>query len=145
MLEELSISLRRNFMPCLTVIVAAGVAGALCELTTWRSSGAVLISVTVIYISLWMMQKAVGLFNLRALTIPALFYIGYLALVLVPGFFILSHHPEPYRTRYLVGIESVLITVPLGVLFTNLNCRFHKQEIGSYFREPLKRSHDHRW
>ena len=75
-MTELSITLRRNFMSCLTVIVAAGVAGALCQLTTWRSSGVVLMSATVIYISLWMMQKAVGLFNLRGLTIPALFYFG---------------------------------------------------------------------
>ena len=103
----------------------------------WILPPLVLLSGLIIAVSLWMMQRSVSLFNLRQLTIPALFYFMYFGIILIPGFFIFDAEITPSRWRFLFGIESVLLTVPLGICVANLLLRFRRQEIASYFRRPV--------
>ena len=100
--------------------------------------GLAVLSIIVIGISLWMMQRLVGLFNLRQITAPAFFYYLYLVTILVPGFFIFADEVTPSRWRFLFGIESVLVTVPIGIATANLLMRFDKRSIAEYFRRPVE-------
>jgi oligosaccharide repeat unit polymerase len=100
--------------------------------------GLAVLSIIVIGISLWMMQRLVGLFNLRQITAPAFFYYLYLVTILVPGFFIFADEVTPSRWRFLFGIESVLVTVPIGIATANLLMRFEKRSIAEYFRRPVE-------
>ncbi|HEX4076401.1 MAG TPA: hypothetical protein VHX49_13455 [Candidatus Acidoferrales bacterium] len=101
--------------------------------------GLVVLSSIVVLISLWMMHRLVGLFNLRQITAPAFFYYLYFAAILVPGFFIFADEVTPSRWRFLLGIESVLLSVPLGIAIANLFFRFGKRGIANYFRRPVEK------
>ncbi|MGH9404454.1 MAG: O-antigen polymerase [Terriglobia bacterium] len=136
--------MKRNLTSGLTIVMASVAAAMVCALIAKQRSGVVLVSAAIIAVSLWIMEKTVGLFSFRKLTIPSFWYWAYLALVLVPGFFVYPGHPEPYRTKYLIGIESVLVTVPLGMWLANHLFRFNKSETARYFRAPLIRIKDHR-
>jgi oligosaccharide repeat unit polymerase len=85
-----------------------------------------------------MMHRLVGLFNLRQITAPAFFYLLYFVSILVPGFFIFADEVTPSRWRFLFGIESVLITVPIGIAAANLFLGFNKRSIAEYFRQPVE-------
>lgn len=91
----------------------------------------------LIVASLWMMHCLVGLFNLRQLTIPAFFYFLYLAVILIPGFFIFNEEITSSRWRFLFGIESVVVTVPLGIWLASLSLGFRRQETTNYFRRAV--------
>lgn len=106
-------------------------------LCLWLLPPLALLSGFLIACSLWGMQHLVGLFNLRQLTIPAFFYFLYVSVILIPGFFIFGDEITPSRGRFLFGIESVIITVPLGIWFANLLLNFRAQETANYFRQPV--------
>jgi oligosaccharide repeat unit polymerase len=99
--------------------------------------GLAVLSLIVIGASLWMMHRLVGLFNLRQITAPAFFYYLYFASILLPGFFIFADEITPSRWRFLFGIESVLISVPIGIAIANLFLGFGKRSIGYFFRRPV--------
>lgn len=101
-------------------------------------SGIALLSILVIGLSIWMMQRLVGLFSLKQLTIAGFFYFLYFAAILVPGLFIFADEVTPSRWRFLLGIESVLITVPIGVAIANLCFGSRKREISNFFRQPVE-------
>jgi len=103
----------------------------------WMLPRLALLSGLLIAASLWMMQRIVGLFNLRQITIPAFFYFLYIAVILIPGFFIFNEEITPSRWRFLIGIESIVVTVPVGIWFANLCLGFRRQEIANYFRRPV--------
>jgi hypothetical protein len=95
------------------------------------------LSALTILASVWLMQTLVGVFNLRRITIPAFFYYLYFAVILLPGFFIFSDEVTPTRWRFLFGIESVLITVPIGIAIANLLFRFNRKRIAIFFDSPV--------
>jgi oligosaccharide repeat unit polymerase len=103
----------------------------------WMLPRLALFSGLLIAASLWMMQRVVGLFNLRQVTIPAFFYFLYIAIILIPGFFIFNDEITPSRWRFLFGIESVVVTVPIGIWFASLFLGFRRQETADYFRRPV--------
>ena len=103
----------------------------------WMLRPLVLLSGLLIAASIWMMQRLVGLFNLKQLTISAFFYYLYIAVILIPGFFIFNDEITPSRWRFLVGIESVMLTVPLGIWVANFWLGFRKQETTNYFRQQV--------
>jgi oligosaccharide repeat unit polymerase len=107
-------------------------------LSVWVLPPLALLSGFLIVASLWLMQRLVGLFNLKQLTIPGFFYYIYLAIILIPGFFVFREETTPSRWRFLFGIESVIITVPLGIWIANLVLDFRRQETANYFGRPLK-------
>jgi len=106
-------------------------------LSLWILPPIALLSGLLIVASLMVMQRLVGLFCLTRLTIPAFFYLIYISVILVPGFFIFNDEITGSRERFLFGIESVLITVPLGVWLANYCFGFRKQETADYFRRPV--------
>ena len=103
----------------------------------WIASSLVLLSIVVGGVSLWMMHSLVGLFNLKQLNIASFFYWIYLAVILTPGFFIFSDESTSSRMRFLFGIESVLIAVPIGIFLANRLFHFKKEEITEYFRSDV--------
>lgn len=107
-------------------------------LCLWIFPPVVLISSLIVGLSFWSMHRLVGVFNFRRLTIPSLFFLMYVAIILIPGFSIFHDEVTPSRGRFLVGIESVLITVPVGILLANLFSGFGRKEIASYFRAPIE-------
>jgi len=105
--------------------------------TLWILPPLAVLSGFLIMASLWIMQRLVGLFNLRQLTIPAFFYYLYFAVILVPGFFMFHDEITPSRWRFLFGIESVMLTVPLGIWLANVVLGFRRQETADYYRQPV--------
>lgn len=109
----------------------------LLPLSVWILPPLVLISSLVVGFSIWSMHRLVGVFNFRQVTIPTLFFLMYVAIILVPGFSIYHDEITASRGRFLVGIESVLVTVPVGIWLANLFCGFRKKEIAHYFQVPI--------
>jgi hypothetical protein len=95
------------------------------------------LSATIMFVSLWMMQRQIGIFNLRRITIPAFFYLLYLVVILVPGFFVYTDEVTNGRWRFLFGIESALITVPVGIWIANFVWRYRKAETERFFAADL--------
>lgn len=100
--------------------------------------GLVVLSIIVIAVSMWMMHRLVGLFNLWQVTTPVFFYYLYFVTILVPGFFIFADEVTPSRWRFLFGIESILITVPVGIAIANLILGSSKRTVALYFRRPVE-------
>jgi oligosaccharide repeat unit polymerase len=100
--------------------------------------GLVVLSIAVIAISMWMMHRLAGLFNLRQVTAPVFFYYLYFVTILVPGFFIFADEVTPSRWRFLFGIESVLVTVPVGIAIANLILGSSKRNVALFFRRPVE-------
>ncbi len=89
-------------------------------------------------LSLWMMQKAIRIFDFRRVTICSLWYFTYLAMIYFSSFLVFLDKPEPYRSTYLFSVESVLITVPIGIFITNRFLKFKTTEIAEYYASPLQ-------
>jgi oligosaccharide repeat unit polymerase len=96
-----------------------------------------LLSCLVLLCSCLLVRESVDLFNMRAITIPSFWYLTYLAMILLPAFFVFADQEGPYRARYLLAVESVLITVPLGWQLANFQFHFRKPEIEKYFLSPV--------
>lgn len=58
------------------------------------------------------------LFDLRKLALPAVALMSYLILVAVPAIFVFLDEAGSSRFNYLVAVQSVLVTLPLGVALT---------------------------
>jgi hypothetical protein len=98
----------------------------------------VVLSILIGFVSLWMMHRLVGVFNLRRLNIASFFYLIYGVVILVPGFFIFNDEITSSRMRFLFGIESVLISVPVGLFLANWFFGFGKEEIAGYFQKEVQ-------
>src|SRR5215475_7607267 len=111
-------------------IISASCAGAACAILT----------IIVFLISFVLTNKCCNLFNLRQVTIGSFWYVSYLAMIVYPAFYVYASEDGPYRVTYLFGVESVLITVPLGWLLANRLFRFSKEGTADLFqlsfREP---------
>jgi len=106
--------------------------------------GAGIVSMAIVAVSLWMMHRLCGVFDLTRITIPSFFYDLYVVSILVPGFFIFADEVTSSRLRFLIGIESVLITVPVGISIANLLWGFERRQVTGFFEravpsEPLGR------
>jgi len=103
----------------------------------WIASSLVVLSIAVGGVSLWMMHRLVGVFNLTRLNIASFFYWIYLAVILTPGFFIFNEEITSSRINFLFGIESVLITVPIGIFLANRLFHFKRVEIVEHFQTDV--------
>ncbi len=97
----------------------------------------VIVSGLILACSFWLMQKAVGVFNLRVQTIPGCCYLVYVGTVLVPSFFVYADQHDPFRRTYLFAVESALLTIPLGILFAKQIFQFYRSETMAYFRSAV--------
>jgi oligosaccharide repeat unit polymerase len=96
-----------------------------------------ILSCVVVLLSVFLMHRLVGLFDLKRLTIPSFFYAIYLTIILIPAFFLYSNEYTPSRGAFLFGVESVLLTVPLGIWLANRFFHFRKRETVNYFKSPV--------
>jgi len=97
-----------------------------------------ILSLGILLASLWLMQKSVNIFNIKQLTIPGFFYISYIIMIFFPSFFIAIDKAPPYRNSYLLAVNSVLLTVPLGSFISNFIFRFKIREIKLFFSKPIE-------
>jgi oligosaccharide repeat unit polymerase len=90
-------------------------------------------SAIVLSLSWWLVRKTTVLFNFRRVMITGFWYLTYLAMIFIPAFFVFGDQEDPYRSRYLFAVHSVLITVPIGWLLANWFCRFRKCDNERFF------------
>ncbi len=104
----------------------------------WILPPLISLSALLIVASMYAMHHLVAVFHLKRLTIPSFFYFIYLAVILTPGFFIFRDEYSQSRWHFLFGIESVLITVPLGIWIANSLFQFRRRETEEYFCRTLR-------
>lgn len=91
----------------------------------------------VLLVSAWLMRKISNPLDLQRLNLVSFWYLSYLAVDFFPSFFVYANHEGPDRSRYLISVLSVLITVPLGAVFAGA-IRFSRQrKAETYFNESL--------
>src|ERR1700683_1407254 len=96
------------------------------------------VSALVMVTSFWWMHHLVGAFNFRRVNISTFYYWMYVAVIITPGFFIYHDEISPGKWRFLFGIESALLTVPLGIWITNFIYCFSKRETDRYFLRDVE-------
>jgi oligosaccharide repeat unit polymerase len=96
------------------------------------------LSTLVLYCSLRLLQRTTTLFASRRITIVSFWYLSYLAMIFLPAFYVFSDQEGPFRASYLFAVESVLITVPFGVLAASWLLGFRKQETDHFFLDLPK-------
>jgi oligosaccharide repeat unit polymerase len=99
--------------------------------------GIVSLSGAVVVLSIWMMEREVGIFNLRRLTIPSFYYWMYFAVILIPGFVVYQDEISPEKWRFLFGIESAMLTVPVGIWLANVTWNFRKKDAVAFYERDL--------
>ena len=99
-----------------------------------------LLSCLVILCSRTLVQKTVDLFHMRRVTIASFWYLTYLAMIFFPAFFVFADQEGPYRGQYLLAVESVLISVPLGWWLAKCQFHYQKTEVERYFLSPVSDS-----
>lgn len=88
-------------------------------------------------LSLLWMQKLIRVLDLRRLTVPSIFYLGYMTLLYVPSYFVAKQMAERARIDYIFAVMSVAFTVPLGVAFINMLSGFQAKEIRSFYSRSI--------
>jgi hypothetical protein len=71
-------------------------------------------ALAVFWTSLWLMHRTASFFDHTRLTIPSFFYLSYLPMIYLPAFVVFGEHTDPARWTFLVGVNLVLLMVPLG-------------------------------
>lgn len=83
------------------------------------------------------MHRLVGVFNVRRLTFPGLWFLTYLIMLLAPALAVAGEHPGPVGRLYLLAVLSLLVTVPIGVATVNLLMKCRGAEIADYLQRPV--------
>lgn len=97
-------------------------------------------SCLILVSSCLLVSRSCYVLNLRRGTITAFWYVTYLAMIFFPSFLVYADQEGLYRSTYLFGVESVLITVPFGWWLANIWLRFRKEEIDAFFEKPIEDS-----
>jgi oligosaccharide repeat unit polymerase len=116
-------------------------------------------SLVLLALSAWLMQRVVRVFDLQQMTIPGFWYLTFLATMYLPSLLIVFARasPEPlnpvgYPFRIYAGphlalllfaVNSILITVPLGIALAEGLLRFRADEIRDYFAARVDEERDH--
>ncbi|MGO9125744.1 MAG: O-antigen polymerase [Terriglobales bacterium] len=82
-------------------------------------------------------EKCCDLFNLRRITICSFWYLTYLMMILIPAFFVFSDQVSPYRDAFLLAVETVLVSVPLGWWLVSYLLGFSPVETEVFFLRPV--------
>jgi cytochrome bd-type quinol oxidase subunit 2 len=118
------------------LLILACVAGIVLFTVSPTLSGLGLASAAVVIASCWFMHRVAGLFNLRSMSIPAFSFLVYMAVIAIPALVVYGDQIEPYRSQYLVSVQSVLITMPLGIWIAGKAVGFRREEATNFFRQP---------
>jgi oligosaccharide repeat unit polymerase len=137
------IALRRPSMPGrLAGLLGPALAGGLVVAVAHAfervpDAGLLLLCAALIVVSALVLHREIGLLSLRRLTIPGVWYLTYLQMILVPSLFVFAGHPGPTRGRFITGVLTLLATVPAGVVLVNRLARFRPREIDRYLEAPI--------
>ena len=85
---------------------------------------------------LWMHRLA-GLFRVRLVTIPGIWWFLYVLMVFIPAHDIAQNGGTRSGATYLWVVRSVLLTIPAGIWLASRVTRFSLAEIGRYFQAPV--------
>lgn len=105
---------------------------------TLHQAGLLVLCAGLVLASAWALHHEVGMLRLRRLTIPGVWYLTYLPMILAPSCFVYSNHPGPTRGLFITAVLSLLATVPVGVALVNRIARFHCQEVDRYLISPVR-------
>jgi oligosaccharide repeat unit polymerase len=83
-------------------------------------------------------EKCYDVFNPRRITVGSFWYLTYLAMIFIPAFFVFSDQVAPYRSSFLFGVETVLLTVPLGWWIVSYCLAFSPIENEVFFLRPVE-------
>lgn len=125
----------------LLLAVAAGVCGGMAVLAgesgveEWAVLGSGILAVAV---SGWLMHGVVGVWRLRRVSIPGIWYLTYLAFLLVPSYWVFFDRSGSSRYLYMAAIQGTLVTVPLGMVLIRAATRFRIAEIDAYFASAIE-------
>lgn len=93
---------------------------------------------TVFVASSALLQSTIRVYSLKRITLPAAFFFTYLVMIYFPSVLVYADRPGPYRDDFIVSVLSILLTVPLGILFTNILLKFDYAETIEYFSAKPK-------
>ncbi len=123
----------------LPLLLGGGIAAAIVHLQMrFEHASLFIASAIVLIVSCLIMQRTVGVFQLRRMTMPGFWYLTYLAMIFTPSWFVFLNDPGAARYRYLFATHSVLLTVPLGILFVNMSLRFAIKEVNYWYEAPIQ-------
>jgi len=116
----------------LAVLIAGAIVAYLCAGTDFA-----VFTVLVLFVSCALTGRCFNVFDARRVTIGTFWFVSYLAMIYFPAFFVYSDQEGPYRWRFLIAVQTVLITVPVGWWIANVYFHFKKDDIEKYFRQPI--------
>jgi hypothetical protein len=76
---------------------------------------AIVLSAGIGALSLWWMNTLVPILSIKRLTVPAAFYWMYFLRVYLPAHVILLENRGPSQWTYMIGVDSTLLLIPLGM------------------------------
>ena len=94
-------------------------------------------SLLVFFASAALMHVTARMFDHTRLTIATFFYVSYLAMIYVPAFVVFGQHTDPERWTFLIGVQSVLIMVPLGVGLMSLIARYTWRQDDQFYKASM--------
>lgn len=94
--------------------------------------------------SLWLVERAVGVTDLRRQTISSVWFLTYLVMIFWPAFFVYVDFPGAERNAYLFAVASALLTVPAGALLVARRFRSSRAERDAFLERPLAETHPSR-
>lgn len=94
-------------------------------------------SCVVLLLSSFLARKSCYLIKLRRVSITSFWYLTYLAMIFFPSFLVYFYQAGLYRDQYLLAVESVLLTVPLGWWFSSWLLGFERAEIQSFYESAV--------
>lgn len=114
------------------LLVGAAIVSQICAGTLFT-----IVTCSILLSSAFLTGKCFNLFDLRRVTIGTFWYLSYLVMIFFPAFFVYANQLGPYRSRYLFGVESVLVTVPIGWWIASDFFGFQKENVERYFARPI--------
>jgi ABC-type multidrug transport system fused ATPase/permease subunit len=117
-------------------------AGTLAVATAARSGAhagpaGVVAALLVFYVSAALMHVTARLFDHTRLSIVSFFYVSYIPMIYLPAFVVFGGLTDPARWTFLIGVQGVLLMVPLGVGAMNLIARYSRGEDNRFYAGPM--------
>jgi hypothetical protein len=86
-----------------------------------------------------------GVLRVRYFTIPAVFFVSWIARIHIPAIFITRSLDPTTAFYYTVSICSVLLTVPIGIAVVNLVFAFSTREVYAFYHRPMASARWRTW
>lgn len=89
------------------------------------------------FISAFLLQREIKVFNLRRLTIPAVFYLTYLLLIFFPAINIFFEQTGSYRYYFIGAVQLTVVVFAVGVLTINRVAKSNAGETEGFFQREV--------